>query len=69
MAAKYYMTPAQLAALDADQKTRADALAARPAHAAATPGWQLAAAWAAVGIPIVWGVWVTLQKAVVLFGF
>ena len=25
------------------------------------------AAWLAVGAPIAWGVWVTLQKAVVLF--
>jgi hypothetical protein len=24
-------------------------------------------AWAAVGVPLAWGVWVTLQKAVVLF--
>ena len=31
-------------------------------------GWQAAAAWIAVGIPIAWGVYVTLQKAVVLFG-
>jgi len=27
-----------------------------------------ALAWAAIGIPILWGVYVTLQKAVVLFG-
>jgi MFS family permease len=32
-----------------------------------TPGWLLAAAWACVGIPLAWGVSVTLQQAVVLF--
>src|SRR6266851_1536202 len=34
--------------------------------------WRLdatsALAWLAVGIPIAWGVWVTLSKALVLFG-
>ena len=70
VAEKYYMTPEQLAALDAAQKTRVEVAGALPARAAvATPGWQLVAAWAAVGIPIAWGVWVTLQKAVILFGF
>lgn len=69
VAEKYYMTPQQLAALDAAQKARAGAVEARPAQARTTPGWQLAAAWVAVGIPIAWGVWVTLQKAVILFGF
>ena len=24
-------------------------------------------AWAAVGIPLAWGIWITLQKALVLF--
>lgn len=69
VAEKYYMTPQQLAALDAAQKARAGAAEAPPAQARTTPGWQLAAAWVAVGIPIAWGVWVTLQKAVILFGF
>ena len=70
VAEKHYMTPQQLAALDAEQQARARAtVEVRPALSAATPGWQLAAAWVAVGIPIAWGVWVTLQKAVILFGF
>jgi hypothetical protein len=69
VAAKNYMTPAQLAQLDAEQH-----LVTRPATAAVagdgtpSPGWLVAAAWLAVGIPIAWGVWVTLQKAVILFG-
>ena len=28
---------------------------------------QLALAWTFVGIPLAWGIWITLQKAVVLF--
>ena len=66
---KNYMTPEQLAQLDAEQH-----LITRPGTAAAadngtrSPGWLVAAAWLAVGIPIAWGVWVTLQKAAILFG-
>ena len=33
-----------------------------------SPDWLVAAAWLAVGIPIAWGVWMTLQKAAILFG-
>jgi MFS family permease len=69
VAEKHYMTPQQLAELEAGQQARARAVEIRPAQAVTTPGWQLAAAWVAVGIPIAWGVWVTLQKAVILFGF
>jgi MFS family permease len=32
------------------------------------PGAMLVLAWLAVGIPIAWGVWVTLETALVLFG-
>ena len=32
------------------------------------PGAMLVLAWLAVGVPIAWGVWVTLQSALVLFG-
>ena len=66
---KYDMTPAQLAQLDAAQHEVA--AAARPAAALAdgraSPAWAITAAWLAVGIPIAWGVWVTLQQAVKLF--
>jgi hypothetical protein len=34
---------------------------------AARTSWLVPAAWAAVWIPIGWGVWITLQKAVLLF--
>jgi MFS family permease len=69
VAAKNYMTPAQLAQLDAEQHvvTR-PTTAAVAGDGAPAPGWLVAAAWLAVGIPIAWGVWVTLQKAVILFG-
>ncbi len=67
---KHYMTPEQLAAMAPKQ---ADGGApAAGAKAAATPegeaaGWLIALAWLAVWIPLGWGVWVTLQKAVLLF--
>ncbi|MBV8910819.1 MAG: OFA family MFS transporter [Gammaproteobacteria bacterium] len=68
VAEKYYMTPPQLAALEA-AGSKADASLARTADGpvAVTPGWQVLLAWIAVGVPIAWGVWVTLQKAVILF--
>ncbi|MBA3260503.1 MAG: hypothetical protein H0T68_13690 [Gemmatimonadales bacterium] len=34
----------------------------------ASGSWLLVAlAWLAVGLPLMWGIWTTLQKAVVLF--
>jgi hypothetical protein len=33
----------------------------------ARPTWLIPAAWLAVWVPLGWGIWVTLQKAVVLF--
>ncbi len=33
----------------------------------ATPAAQVALAWIAVGVPLAWGVWTTLSKALVLF--
>ena len=69
VADKYYMTPAQIAAFDArGKKAGAQAATVVGGQAETTPGWKLAAAWVAVGIPIAWGVWVTVQKAVILFG-
>jgi hypothetical protein len=52
------MTPVQSAMTD-------------PAGRSAEPragSWLLvAAAWIAVGIPLLWGVWMTLKKAALLF--
>jgi len=67
------MTAEQIAALDAASRTAAAAAGNAgdwiPKVMTRTPTWQIAAAWLAVGIPIAWGVWVTLRKAVILFGF
>jgi hypothetical protein len=70
VAKKHYMTRQQIAELDAASNSaagggRADSLAA--AQVAATPAWIVAGAWLAVGIPMAWGIWVTLQKAASIF--
>jgi hypothetical protein len=70
VASKHYMTEAELdaerklvneavrlAGLSETQKMRLDR----------TPASWLVGAWAAVGLPILWGVCMTLQKAWVLF--
>ena len=68
VAEKYYMTREQLAALDAASKSSpTTAVSAAPRPAETTAGWQPRAALIAVGIPLAWGVWMTLQKAVTLF--
>ncbi|HEY7962910.1 MAG: OFA family MFS transporter [Steroidobacterales bacterium] len=70
VAEKYFMTPEQEAKLDA--AAGLTAVAATPATAGAaevpSPGWMVALAWLAVGIPIAIGVWVTLKQAAKLFG-
>ena len=66
VASQHYMTPRQPAVGAGGRKTASTLLTAT--SGADTGGWHVAAAWMAVGIPIAWGVWVTLQKAVVLFG-
>jgi hypothetical protein len=67
------MTPEQIAAADAQEKANKGAQA-NGAQAASAPGageaqatWLVPAAWLAVWIPLGWGIWVTLQKAVLLF--
>jgi MFS family permease len=66
---KNYMTPEQIAADDAALKARnGHQIAATTAGAGeAQPSWLIPIAWAAVWIPLAWGVWMTLQKAVLLF--
>jgi hypothetical protein len=65
LASKWFMS---------DEEVRALQPAALPDHhhhhAAAPPAFDIRAvfAWLAVGIPILWGVWVTLKSALVLFG-
>jgi hypothetical protein len=65
------MTAEQLAATAPKQAAGVGAPAG-PAQAAAAPegdaaGWLISLAWLAVWIPLGWGIWVTLQKAVLLF--
>jgi hypothetical protein len=40
---------------------------ARSGAGSATPILLVYAAWIAIGIPLAWGVWITLQKVAVLF--
>jgi len=65
---KHYMTPEQLAAMAPKQADGgAPGPAAKTGSEADAAGWLIALAWLAVWIPLGWGVWVTLQKAVLLF--
>jgi len=67
---KNHMTPEQIAADDRAEQAKN---ASRPAFGGVTgageaqPTWLVAAAWLAVWLPLGWGIWVTLQKAVLLF--
>jgi MFS family permease len=56
--------PGALAARGLQQSQSAARLLSQPEGSA---GVAVAAAWAAVGLPLAWGVWITLQKAVLLF--
>jgi len=65
-----FMTPQQIAELDAagSRGAASAAPAASSGPVVPSPAWLVTAAWLAVGIPIAWGVWITLQKAAILFG-
>jgi hypothetical protein len=68
VAKKHYMTRAQIAEIDAANKPaggRGEAPVPPPSEV--TPTWLVAAAWAAVGIPLAWGAWVTVVKAAAIF--
>lgn len=64
VAERHYMSEAQLAA---ERRLAHDS--ATTAVGTAGGGLSMAAllAWLAVGVPIAWGVWTTVQKAIVLF--
>ncbi|HUK02613.1 MAG TPA: OFA family MFS transporter [Steroidobacteraceae bacterium] len=62
---KYYMTPEQLAQSGTAVPTAAGATAAA-GHGGGTG--LVILAWLCVGIPILWGVWVTLKSVAKLFG-
>jgi len=70
VAAKWFMSDTELAAerQRAHDLAIANAVVARaPAQAEPTPKALVYAAWLGVGLPIAWGVWITLQKVMVLF--
>jgi MFS family permease len=66
---KHFMTAEQLAATAPKQVSGSGSPgpAAKTAPEGDAAGWLIALAWLAVWIPLGWGVWVTLQKAVLLF--
>ena len=66
---RYYMTDAELEAerRRAHERGAAIAFGAAARDGAPSSPALIAGAWLLVGIPILWGVWVTLQKAAVLF--
>jgi MFS family permease len=63
---RWFMSDDQVAALQpaAQAPSHAEHVSLGPSR----PGAMLVLAWLAVGIPIAWGVWVTLQSALMLFG-
>ena len=68
VAEKYFMTDAELAAEQAlGHDKGADASTSLEWKAAPGSRPLVIAAWLAVGIPLLWGVWVTVQKTAVLF--
>ncbi|SAI30635.1 MFS permease [Bordetella ansorpii] len=66
---KYFMTDEELAREKALAHERAAAAEVQGQSTSTfrTPMALVLAAWACVGIPMAWGIWITLQKAVVLF--
>ena len=62
---KWFMSEEEVAALQAKLKSRVEAVTS----AVGSGGFDIRAllAWAAVGIPLAWGIWITFQKALVLF--
>ncbi|MGB6348113.1 MAG: MFS transporter, partial [Methyloceanibacter sp.] len=63
---RWFMSEEEVAALQAKTKSKADDKAPL---AVTKDGFDVKAvlAWAAVGIPLAWGIWITLDQALVLF--
>lgn len=64
---KHHMTEEQLKADARPARLHASLSAAATEIAGTKRGWTIPFAWAAVWIPIGWGIWITLQKAALLF--
>ena len=67
VAPKYFMTEAELAAERAHGEKSAPAASELEWSADPSSKPVAVVAWLVVGIPLAWGVWITLQKTVVLF--
>jgi MFS family permease len=67
VAKKYYMTRAQIAELDAINNANLARVEVGGVSTAVTPMGLVVGAWAAVSIPLAWGVYITLLKAIALF--
>ena len=76
MAAVFHIADQAEVVLDLQQEPIGNGVCVRgaetragPAAAVAGSGLDIKAvlAWAAVGIPLAWGIWITLEKALVLF--
>ena len=50
-----------------ERKAATEAGGGHQAHHATSPVWVILA-WTAVGVPLAWGVWITLQTAQRIFG-
>jgi len=64
---KHYMTEAEL---EAERRVGHESARTRftdERAASRIPGWVAVAAWLAVGVPLAWGIWTTLEKTLVLF--
>ncbi len=66
VAEKNYMTEAEITAAGAMYKVNPNAVLEWDANPASRP--LTAVAWAAVGLPLLWGIWVTVQQTAALFG-
>jgi MFS family permease len=63
VAQRYAMSAEQLARLDVGTASERITPAALAGGSEPSPSWLVGAAWLAVGVPMAWGVWMTLQKA------
>jgi hypothetical protein len=62
---KHHMTAVELAADGTSETSIENESGAH--HEGANNPWLIVAAWLAVWIPITWGIWITLSKAIVMF--
>ncbi len=65
LAPKWFMSEAEVAAL---QPVTEEAAPSHHDLKAPSVDFRIVLAWLAVGVPLAWGVWVTLKTALVLFG-